>query len=129
MDHILSPSLPSASAASTTWVHRIKLLSSNSYNYKELKSKQRKGLTTKRASTKEGLENIKWVVTTTSATHSFFERVLAILVIDLSFLWVTQNLVCLGQLFKLNYEKKWKRLEIDILRNYHQIYMFLKIKY
>lgn len=59
--------------------------------------------TSKRTPTKEGLEYVKWVMATTT-THSFLEGILTILIIYLPLLRVTQHLIGLGQLLKLQKE-------------------------
>ncbi|MFS7957468.1 hypothetical protein Hanom_Chr07g00666721 [Helianthus anomalus] len=59
-------------------------------------------LTTKRTTTtKERLEDVKGVMTTASTAHSFLQGILTVLIINLTLLWVTQYLICLGKLFKL----------------------------
>lgn len=71
----------------------------NNTKYKDYVHSQ-STLTTKWTSSKEGLEDIEGVMTT-STTHSFFKCVLAILIIDLSLLRVAKNLISLSQFFKL----------------------------
>lgn len=89
MDDILSPPLPSASAASTTWAREISV---QMLLYVSLIDACIPGLeihTTKWAATKEGLEYVKWVMYTSSTTHSFLESIFSILIIDLTLLWIT----------------------------------------
>lgn len=63
----------------------------------------RKALTTATATTEERLENIKGVHATMAAAtaHSFFDRVLAILIVYLTLLRVAQHVIRLTDLFEL----------------------------
>nr|GME18503.1 hypothetical protein Iba_scaffold20689CG0010 [Ipomoea batatas] len=87
MNNILSPSLPSASAAPTTPCKRI--------------------------AAKEGLENVKWIVHTTSTAHSFLKSIFTILIIYFPLLSVTQNFISLSKLLELKEISTFIRVVLD----------------
>ncbi len=51
--------------------------------------------------TKEGLKDVKWIVWGTTSTHSLLKGIFSILVIHISFLGVTQHLICMGNFLEL----------------------------
>jgi len=48
------------------------------------------------STTKEGLEDIKWVMHPSSTSHSLLEGILTILIINLSFFRITEDLISLS---------------------------------